>query len=74
MAARQAKNPKRTKKLSAPANESELSDYYEACTKANIEPADTLRKLAAALAVHVEKHGEFTFPIRFASSQKKSQD
>jgi hypothetical protein len=67
-----ASRNKRTKKLSAPANETELTQYYDACKTANIEPADTLRKLAAGLVVHVAEHRSFTFPVRFASPKKQS--
>lgn len=56
---------KRTKKLSAPANEGELLEYYTACETAHVEPADTLRKLASAFAKHVAQNKSFTFPIRF---------
>ena len=70
MASRLDKNAKRTKKLSAPANEFELSEYHEACEKVKIEPADTLRKLAEAVAAHVKEHGSITFPIRFANPKK----
>lgn len=55
---------KRNKKLSANASQDEIDAYYEACRRADIEPSDTLRKLAKALVVHVGKHGRISFPIR----------
>jgi hypothetical protein len=55
---------KRTKKLSANASQDEIDAYYAACDRADVEPSDTLRKLAKALVVHVGKHGRISFPIR----------
>jgi hypothetical protein len=62
---------KRTKKLSAPASETELRAYASACEKLKMEPADTLRKLAEAFADHAERHGEITIPIRFVGGKSK---
>lgn len=59
---------KRTKKLSAPANEQELSAYSAACQKVKMEPADTLRKLAEAFVEHVNEHGHVTQPIKLAKA------
>ena len=55
---------KRTTKLSAPANDSELERFRAACAKVKVEPADTLRRLAEAFAQHVEEHETITVPIR----------
>ena len=57
---------KRLKKLSAPANDEEIWEYTEACAAVEVEPADTLRKLARAFAHHVREHGYIVHPIRFA--------
>jgi len=62
---------KRTKKLSAPAHEAEILAYQDACARADIRPADTLRKLAKAVVEYVDKYGEFTFPVEIRPPQKK---
>lgn len=67
-----AKNPeKRTKRLSAPANEDELKDYYTACEEVNAEPADTLRKLARAFGEYVKEHGFVVQPLRLSGPPEK---
>jgi hypothetical protein len=62
---------KRTKRITAPATEKELSDYNKACAKVRLEPADNLRKLAEAFVAHVERYGHMTYPITFAPPEKK---
>jgi hypothetical protein len=62
---------KRTKKLSAPASESELAAYSEACRKVKMEPADTLRKLVDAFVEQVERESEIIVPIRLAGRKGK---
>lgn len=67
-----APNPdKRTKRLSAPANQDELDAYYAACKTVRLEPADTLRKLAEAFADHVKEYGFVVHPMKFAPPPKK---
>ena len=55
---------KRTAKLSAPVNDAELARFRAACAKVGVEPADTIRRLAKAFALHVEEHETLTVPIR----------
>lgn len=74
MAARPGHPAKRTKKLSAPANEEELAAYAKACRIADIEPADTLRKLASALVAHVAKHKSVVFPIQLSREPRSNED
>lgn len=62
--------PKRMKKLSANATEGEVTEFIEACKIVEDEPADTLRKLTRAFALHVKKHGQITHPIRFAPLER----
>lgn len=64
---------KRLKKLSAPANEEEIAEYATACAKVEVEPADTLRKLARAFAAHVRDHGCIVYPIRFSEPPTKAK-
>ncbi len=58
------------KKLSAPAHEDEVRQFLDACKKVEDEPAETLRKLARAFAIHVEKHGQIVHPIRFTQPKQ----
>ena len=58
-------------KLSAPANQAEIEQFQGACKQVDAAPADTLRKLAKAFAEHVQEHGYFVMPIRFAPPPKK---
>lgn len=74
MAARPSKPAKRDKKLSAPANDDELDEFAAACREAEIEPADTLRKLAHALALHVKRHKSVVFPIRISRDPAGEHD
>jgi hypothetical protein len=62
--ARDAEPTKRDKKLSANANQAEVDEFQRACDEADVEPSDTLRKLAKALVLHVRKFGFVSFPIR----------
>ena len=55
---------KRIKRLVAPANESELAAFVAACKRAEMEPADTLRKLAAAYVREVRERGLIVQPMR----------
>lgn len=69
-----AKNPdKRTKRLSAPANQDELDQYTDACRLVKAEPADTLRKLAAAFSEYVKEHGFFAQPLKLADPPQKKK-
>lgn len=65
---------KRTKKLSAPANEAELLQFYSACEKVQMEPADTLRKLARAFAETAEKNGYIVQPMRICAKRGPAGD
>lgn len=64
---------KREKKFSAPASETEVTDYARACKKVDVVPAEMLRKLAAAFVEHVDEHGYIVLPVRFAPPPTKKQ-
>ena len=72
MSARQRNPTKRTKKLSAPAHDSEVQAFYKACGVVNLVPATTLREIAKAFVEHVNEHGQIVTPIRFAGPPKKN--
>lgn len=72
MSARQRNPTKRTRKLSAPAFDGEVQDFYAACGKVGVVPATTLREMAKAFVDHVNEHGQVLKPIRFAGAPKES--
>lgn len=72
MSARQRNPTKRTKKLSAPAHDDEVKEFYAACRQVKLVPATTLREIAKAFVEHVNEHGQIMTPIRFAGSPKKN--
>lgn len=57
---------KRTKRLTAPASMRELNEFNAACLDVRMEPADTLRKLAASFVEHVKGNGFVVQPIKLA--------
>jgi hypothetical protein len=61
---------KRSERLNTSATPQEAANYEEACRAVDVEPADTLRKLASAFVEHVKEHKSITFPIRFQSPTK----
>jgi hypothetical protein len=73
MAARPRNPAKRLKKLSAPANDDEILEFTAACARAEVEPADTLRSLARAFALHVQEYGYITKPLRLASPPRDTK-
>jgi hypothetical protein len=50
-------------RLVATVTEQEYSDFRSACVKVGVDPAYTIRNLAAAFTAHVDAHGRVVQPI-----------
>lgn len=67
-------NEKRTARLVAPASDREVREYVAACAKLQVEPADTLRKLARALIFQAEEHGWIVQPLKIAPPPLREEE
>lgn len=64
---------KRMKRLAAPANEQEVKDFDDACRKVDMQPPETLRKLAKAFKEHVDEFGFVVLPLKFTPPEKREK-
>ena len=60
----------RNKKIGAAATEDEAKAFADACARAGLQPAHTVRQLAIALVEHVRKYGRVEQPIRIEPPTK----